>query len=162
MNGRLPKVWYVAAGYKLPAGVEAYLLHYATELRRHGFDSRIIVFERLPRIEHRYLTAVRERSIPIESLYDRVGWLALMLTALTCLPWAARKAVRGKGQEGGFRVQGSGVRSQEPGVRSQNTELLAVHCPPSTGHCSPTPVARHSSLSTHTGSNGWRCAGWTG
>jgi len=89
-----PVVWYVAAGYKLPAGVEAYLLHYATELRRQGFDTRIIVFERLPRPPHRYLTALRERGIPIESLYAACAGRVRLALALTWLPWAVRTALR--------------------------------------------------------------------
>jgi glycosyltransferase involved in cell wall biosynthesis len=86
-RGAKPRVWYVAAGYGLPAGVEAYLLHYATELRRHGFDTRIIVFERLPRVKHRYLAALAERGIPIESLYARSAGSAWLRIAVLGLPW---------------------------------------------------------------------------
>lgn len=82
-----PTVWYIAAGYKLPAGVEAYLLHYATELRRHGFDTRIFVFEPLPRHRHRYLEALDERGIPIASLYSMCAARALAETALLFGPW---------------------------------------------------------------------------
>ncbi|MBM4148836.1 MAG: hypothetical protein FJ224_07310, partial [Lentisphaerae bacterium] len=67
-----PLVMYLAAGYLLPAGIEAYLLHYATELRRRGFDTRIVVFQPLSKIEHRFLRAVRERGIRIESLFHSV------------------------------------------------------------------------------------------
>ena len=90
-----PSVWYIAAGYKLPAGIEAYLLHYATELRNYGFDTRVIVFEPLPKVPHRFLVALRERGIPIESLYERVGWQARIATVATYLPWRIRKTGKG-------------------------------------------------------------------
>ena len=74
MSSRRCSAWYLAAGYALPAGIEAYLLHYATELRHHGFDTWIIVFEPLPKVPHRFLVALRERGIAIESLFARVQW----------------------------------------------------------------------------------------
>jgi glycosyltransferase involved in cell wall biosynthesis len=80
-------VWYLAAGYRLPAGIEAYLLHYAAELRNHGFDTRIVVFQPLPREKHRYLRALEERGIPIESLDAACRWTALALWAVQVLPW---------------------------------------------------------------------------
>jgi glycosyltransferase involved in cell wall biosynthesis len=63
-----PVIWYLASHYNNPAGVEIYLLHYATEMRRRGFDTRIVVFEPLPRTEHWCLAEVRKREIPITSL----------------------------------------------------------------------------------------------
>ncbi len=63
-----PVVWYVAAHYDNPGGIEVYLLHYATEMRRLGFDTRIVVCEPLPETPHRCLLALAERGIPIESL----------------------------------------------------------------------------------------------
>ena len=92
--GRRPTVWYVAAGYLLPAGVEAYLLHYATELRRQGFDPRILVFQPLPRDKHRYLRALGERGIPIDSLFAMAAPRARLRAALLWLPWRARAALR--------------------------------------------------------------------
>jgi len=83
---RQQSVWYVAAGFNLPAGSEAYLLHYATEIRRHGFAPRIVVFDELPSPPHRYLVALRERGIPIESLYEQCGRRA-RLRALVKYPW---------------------------------------------------------------------------
>jgi glycosyltransferase involved in cell wall biosynthesis len=93
----MPKVWYIAAGYNLPAGIEAYLLHYATEMRRRGFDCRIVVFERLPKVEHRYLRALRERGIPIESLYAKVRWRVSVVAGLTFLPWKAWRWMKRRG-----------------------------------------------------------------
>ncbi len=84
-------VWYVAAGYKLPAGIEAYLLHYATELRNQGFNPRIIVFEPLPKVPHRFLVSLHERGIPIESLYEKVACTAKVLTWVSYVPWRIRQ-----------------------------------------------------------------------
>jgi glycosyltransferase involved in cell wall biosynthesis len=90
-DGHSPSVWYIAAGYNLPAGIEAYLLHYATELRAQGFDTRILVFEELPKTKHRYLQALEERRIPIESLYAKVRWRSMVLAAMAFVPWTVRR-----------------------------------------------------------------------
>jgi len=82
-----PLVWYVAAGYRLPAGIEAYLLHYATEMRNHGFDTRIVVFFPLPAEKHRYLNAVEARHIPITSLYTKGAVRAALCFAMLYVPW---------------------------------------------------------------------------
>jgi glycosyltransferase involved in cell wall biosynthesis len=82
-----PLVWYVAAGYGLPAGIEAYLLHYATEMRNHGFRTRIVVFYPLPAMKHRYLVEVERRGIPITSLYDETAAIAVVLFVVMFLPW---------------------------------------------------------------------------
>jgi glycosyltransferase involved in cell wall biosynthesis len=58
----------MAAGYGLPAGIEAHILHYATELRNHGFDTGVVVFKPLPAAKHRFLEALESRGIPIASL----------------------------------------------------------------------------------------------
>lgn len=42
-----PLVLYLASHYNNAAGVESYLLHYASKMRRRGFDTRIVVFEQL-------------------------------------------------------------------------------------------------------------------
>jgi hypothetical protein len=61
---------YLAAGYARSAGIEIYLLHYATEMRRRGFDTRIVVFESLPAQSHWCLNEVRGRGISIRSLSE--------------------------------------------------------------------------------------------
>ncbi len=91
-----PRVLYVAAGYDLPAGVEAYLLHYATELRNQGFDTELIVFKHLPREEHRYLRALRERGIPIRSLYAMCQGRVRRKLALLGLPWMVKTLLCGR------------------------------------------------------------------
>lgn len=88
MSENRPTVWYIAAGYKLPAGIEAYLLHYATEIRNHGFEPRIIVFEPLPRIRHRFLEALDARRIPIESLYAHCRLCIALQFAFLLIPWS--------------------------------------------------------------------------
>jgi glycosyltransferase involved in cell wall biosynthesis len=91
-----PAVWYIAAGYLRSAGVEVYLLHYATELRRQGFDTRVVVFERLPTSPHRCMRELAERGIPLESLYDAVAPVVRGRMATKWLPWAAYMLVRGR------------------------------------------------------------------
>ena len=91
-----PVVWYIAAGYLLPAGIEAYLLHYATEVRKQGFNTRILVFQPLPKVEHRFLSSLRERNIPIESLYKNCAWDVWMAMSVTWLPWSLVQWLRGR------------------------------------------------------------------
>ena len=82
-----PVVWYMAAGYGLPAGIEAHILHYAREMKLHGFEPRVVVFESLPLPRHRFLHALDEADIPVLSLREsarvriRVRRLALLV------PW---------------------------------------------------------------------------
>ena len=112
-----PTVWYMATGYGMPAGIEAHVLHYATEMRNHGFRTKVVVFKRLPgrKVEwqddsgqndygigsteaerkhsrrhgesHRFLAALRERGIPIESLEERAVWRARIGVVLRFVPW---------------------------------------------------------------------------
>ncbi len=129
-----PTVWYIAAGYKLPAGIEAYLLHYATELRHQGFDPRIIVFEPLPKVPHRFLVALRERGIPIESLYEKVASRARLLTLSTFLPWAGKRiidywllVIRGKKSKEAVGCSGSdesGKTNNQQLITDNYTSLL--------------------------------------
>ena len=127
-----PVVWYVAAGYKLPAGIEAYLLHYATEMRRRGFEPRIVVFERFPKVKHRYLAALEERGIPIESLFEDVWWWAVMLTAATFLPWWGWKVLGGsqKTEDGGRRTEDGGRVSEDK--LTDNHQPSTIPVPPTT------------------------------
>jgi glycosyltransferase involved in cell wall biosynthesis len=82
-----PVIWYVAAGYAVPAGIEAHVLHYATEMRNHGFDTRVVVFKPLPPVPHRFLAAMRDRGIPIDSLDDRSAPGARIAAARWRLVW---------------------------------------------------------------------------
>ncbi len=93
LKAQNPEVWYIAAGYLLPAGIEAYLLHYAAELRAQGFDTRIYVFQPLPKEKHRFLLALEERGIPIESLYTLVAKRVKGRFCLRVLPWMAYTAI---------------------------------------------------------------------
>ncbi len=105
MNMKQPiqklKILYLASGYLLPAGIEAYLLHYATEVRQFGCEAKIIVFKPLPKVPHRYLQALYDRDIPIESLDSQVMLWAKLLTALSWLPWFLSMKLRGKSIAGG-------------------------------------------------------------
>jgi len=82
-----PLVWYVCAGYQVSAGIEVHVLHYATEMRNHGFETRVVVFKPLPAEKHRFLRALEERSIPIVSLYDKARPRARRRMAALGTPW---------------------------------------------------------------------------
>lgn len=86
-TAKRPTVWYISAGYAIPAGIEAHVLHYATEMRNHGFDTRVLVFKPLPATPHRFLAAMRQRGIPVESLDDRSEPAFRRGVALWRLPW---------------------------------------------------------------------------
>ncbi len=91
-----PVIWYMAQGYAIRGGHEAHLLHFATEMRRHGFDTKIVVPDALPQTEHLFMRQLRERGIPLESLLDHVSHRATSLTALLFLPWALRESAVGR------------------------------------------------------------------
>jgi glycosyltransferase involved in cell wall biosynthesis len=82
-----PLVWYVAAGYGLPAGIEAHILHYATEMQRRGFGVKVRVFRPLPRKRHRFLAALDERGIPIVSFETLARGRSVMKAVVLFLPW---------------------------------------------------------------------------
>lgn len=82
-----PLIWYMAEGYGLPAGIEAHILHYAVELRQHGFDTKVVVFRPLPARKHRFLEALDAQSIPIVSLDDGARWRIRLRCAVLFLPW---------------------------------------------------------------------------
>ena len=82
-----PLVWHMAAGYQVPGGIEAHVLHYASEMRNQGFDTRVVVFKPLPRERHRFLAALEQRGIPILSLDDLSARRARWKAAGLLLPW---------------------------------------------------------------------------
>jgi glycosyltransferase involved in cell wall biosynthesis len=82
-----PLVWHVAAAYQVPGGIEAHVLHYATEMRNHGFTTRVVVFKPLPAASHRFLDALREREIRIDSLDDLAHRGAFRREAALLAPW---------------------------------------------------------------------------
>jgi len=95
-----PKVWYLAFGYPRPRGIEVYLLHYATEMKRHGFDPRIVVFDPLPAERHWCLAALAERGIPIESLADDDAWRGCLRRGLDLAGGLVSAWARGRRPDG--------------------------------------------------------------
>jgi glycosyltransferase involved in cell wall biosynthesis len=89
-------VWYVTQGFSIRGGHEAHLLHFATEMKRRGFETRVVVPDALPQTEHLFMRQLRERGIPLESLLDHVSHRATSLTALLFLPWALRESAVGR------------------------------------------------------------------
>ena len=74
--------------YKVRGGHEAHLLHFASELRRHGFSTRIMVLDALPREPHLFIRLLRERGIPLDSVRRDTGWFIRVLFAFAALPWS--------------------------------------------------------------------------
>ena len=104
-----PLIWYMAAGYGVPAGIEAHILHYATEMRKHGFDTKVVVFKRVCRQgraegsihheacsprrgeeggkKHRFLVALEERGIEVVSLEELARARIGLRMAALFVPW---------------------------------------------------------------------------
>lgn len=93
---RPPTIWYMAQGYPVRGGHEAHILHYATEIRRHGFDTRVVVPDPLPVEEHLFIRQLRERGIPLESIADGVALRTNANFAALALPWAVAQMVKGR------------------------------------------------------------------
>ena len=85
---RRPLVWYVTQAYKVRGGHEAHLLHFASELRRHGFSTRIMVLDALPPEPHLFIRLLRERGIPLDSVRRDTGSFIRVLFAFAALPWS--------------------------------------------------------------------------
>ena len=90
-----PIVWYMAQGYPWRGGHEAHILHYATELRKHGFNTGVVVPDSLPRNEHLFMSLLRERGIPLESLADGVRLKVAVAFRLLVVPWCLLQVLRG-------------------------------------------------------------------
>ena len=41
-------VWYMAQGFPVSGGIEAHIVNYATELREHGCQVKVVVPDALP------------------------------------------------------------------------------------------------------------------
>ena len=95
-----PLVWYMAEGYSIRGGHEAHILHYATELRNHGFNTKVVVPRALPTERHRFMQLLDERRIDLESLEDAVKYrpAAMFLTLLW--PWRIRQKLKGAPADG--------------------------------------------------------------
>lgn len=84
-----PLVWYMTQGYSIRGGHEAHLLHFATEMRRRGFNTRLVVLDELPREEHRFMVLLRERGIPLRGVRAPRGLRVSLLVALARPFWSA-------------------------------------------------------------------------
>jgi len=82
--------------YRVRGGHEAHLLHFATELRRHGFRTRIMVLDALPREPHLFMRQLTEQGIALDGVRDERGWLVRVLSVLAFLPWSIAVRRRGK------------------------------------------------------------------
>ncbi|MDA0990521.1 MAG: glycosyltransferase family 4 protein [Verrucomicrobia bacterium] len=91
-----PLIWYVTHGYGVQGGHEAHLLQFATVMKPYGYDTRVLVFQRLPQREHGFMRQLRERDIPLTSIDDSTRFLVIALTALAILPWMVWMLIRFK------------------------------------------------------------------
>lgn len=91
-----PVVWYVAAGYDRAGGIEAYLHHYALEMRNQGFDPVLVVLKGLPAVPHRFLASLVTHGVPVRSVGDALGaWPRFVARALWPA-WALGQRLRGR------------------------------------------------------------------
>jgi len=81
------RVWLMAAGFGVPGGIEAHILHYAVELRRRGWSPEVVVFFDYPHPPHRFMTAVDVAGIPRRSLNRMARRRTLARFAVRLLPW---------------------------------------------------------------------------
>jgi glycosyltransferase involved in cell wall biosynthesis len=80
----------MAQGYPVAGGHEAHILHYATEMRNHGFDTKAVVPDPLPRQPHRFMTELGRRGISLESVADAARWRTALDVLARSLPWLVR------------------------------------------------------------------------
>ncbi len=93
-----PLICYLTQAYRVRGGHEAHLLHYATELRAFGFDTRILVLDALPREEHLFMRLLRERDIPLEAVRPPDDDPRLRLEWRVMSPvWSLAMRLRGRG-----------------------------------------------------------------
>ena len=96
MSKKAKKIWFLTQGYGVCGGHEAHVLHFATELREHGYDTSVLVVDRLPEEQHRFMSALRERKIPLVSIGDYLNGQIDFLTLVLYVPWAIRMKLRGE------------------------------------------------------------------
>jgi glycosyltransferase involved in cell wall biosynthesis len=84
----------MAQGYPIAGGIEAHIYHYACELRNHGFRTKVVVPNGLPKEEHRFMRMLREQGIPLESVSDKNRVVIRCAALAGYAPWRLRH--RGK------------------------------------------------------------------
>lgn len=87
-------VWLVAAGYGVPGGIEAHILHYATEMRRRGWSPVVVIFAKYPYPPHRFMEALDQQDIPRISLQDLAGTRIILRFLMLLFPWCVHQAFK--------------------------------------------------------------------
>ncbi len=91
-----PRVWLMAAGFGVPGGIEAHILHYAVEMRRRGWDVRVVIFSDYPTPAHRFMDALDAEGVARLSL-QTIGASRSHARYLSRLvPWMIMQALRGR------------------------------------------------------------------
>jgi len=89
-------VWLMAAGFGVPGGIEAHILHYASEMRRRGWSPCVVIFDDFPQPSHRFMDALDAAQIPRCSI-GRQAFVSTMLRFLIrMVPWCLVQVAKGR------------------------------------------------------------------
>lgn len=89
-------VWLMAAGFGVPGGIEAHILHYASEMRRRGWSPRVVIFFDFPRQAHRFMDALDAAQIPRCSLNRMAFLFTFGRFLIRAFPWCFVQLAKGR------------------------------------------------------------------
>ncbi len=90
------EIWLMAAGFGVPGGIEAHIVHYAAELRRRGWNPQVVIFADFPTPAHRFMAALDAAAVPRQSLNRLARRRTLARFAVRVLPWMLVQLVKGR------------------------------------------------------------------
>ena len=124
-------IWYVTQGYSVRGGHEAHVLHFASELRSHGFDTRILVVDPLPRKAHLFMDILAQREISLISVSDCLRVKLNLASACLYVPWAASRILRRQCISPGilrrFLLERWGPRWLTAEINAMRPDVVHVH-----------------------------------
>lgn len=107
------------------------MLHFATELRSHGFDTAIFVVDALPEKPHLFMSLLRERQIPLTSIGDHLHGRMLLIALTMFLPWAVKMKLRGERPQWSvlyrYVLERVGPRWLATQIRQDSPSVIHVH-----------------------------------
>lgn len=89
-----PRVWLMAAGFGVPGGIEAHVLHYAVEMRRRGWSPQVVIFFDFPIPSHRFMDALDAEDIPKVSLRGIARTRIRFRYFTRLLPWCIWQLIK--------------------------------------------------------------------